>query len=73
MLVAYGEKCTPKTGKELAKILEISTVGFEEKYLGIPVPEGHMKNGKLQPIKERYRKMFCDWKKSMLLVEQKKS
>jgi hypothetical protein len=37
----------------VAIILDVQTVGFEEKYLGLPVPEGRMKNGKFQPVKEK--------------------
>jgi hypothetical protein len=29
-------------------------IGFEENYLGLPVPEGCMKDGKFQPVKEKF-------------------
>jgi hypothetical protein len=48
-------------GNEVASILDIQTVGFEEKYLGLPVPEGRMKDGKFQPIKETIMKKFSDY------------
>ncbi|XP_071683392.1 uncharacterized protein [Lolium perenne] len=35
--------------------------GFEEKYLGLPVPEGRMKDGKFQPVKEKLKKKFSDY------------
>jgi hypothetical protein len=56
-----GKKCTEEDGEEMAAILQISTVGFDEKYLGLPVPEGCMKKGKFQPIRERYEKKLSDW------------
>jgi hypothetical protein len=45
----------------VASILDVPTVGFEEKYLGLPVPEGRMKDGKFQPIKEKLKKRFSDY------------
>jgi hypothetical protein len=56
-----GAKCSTQTGKEMAQILKVPTVGFDEKYLGLPVPEGRMKDGKFQPIKDRYGKRFSNW------------
>jgi hypothetical protein len=41
-----GNKCSEAQGQVVASILEIETVGFEEKYLGLPVPEGRMRDGK---------------------------
>jgi hypothetical protein len=51
-----GNKCTETTGQVVASILEAQTVGFEEKYLGLPIPEGRMKDGKFQPVKEKLKK-----------------
>jgi hypothetical protein len=45
----------------VATILDIQTVGFEEKYLGLPVPEGRMKDGKFQPVKEKIKKRVSDY------------
>jgi hypothetical protein len=56
-----GDKCSEEVGMEMAKILDIPSVSFDEKYLGLPVPEGRMKNGKFQCVKDRYGKHFSDW------------
>jgi hypothetical protein len=56
-----GNKCTAQAGQEVAIILDVQTVGFEEKYLGLPVPEGRMKNGKFQPVKEKIKKRLTDY------------
>jgi hypothetical protein len=56
-----GNKCSEATGQMVASILDVPTVGFEEKYLGLPVPEGRMKDGKFQPIKEKLKKRFSDY------------
>jgi hypothetical protein len=46
------------------------SVNFEEKYLGLPVPNGRMKNGKFEPIKERYKKKLNDWTEKYALCCQ---
>jgi hypothetical protein len=56
-----GNKCTETIGQVVASILEVQTVGFEEKYLGLPIPKGRMKDGKFQPVKEELKKRFSDY------------
>jgi hypothetical protein len=34
---------------------------FEEKYLGLLTPDGHMKNGCCQPIMKRFTKRLSVW------------
>jgi hypothetical protein len=59
--IMYGDKCLPEAQTEIKKILHYETASFEEKYLGLPVSEGRLKNGKFQPIKERFQKRASDW------------
>jgi hypothetical protein len=42
-------------------ILHYETEAFEEKYLGLPVPEGKMVKVKFKTYKERYQKRLNDW------------
>jgi hypothetical protein len=42
-------------------ILNVQNTSFEEKYMGLPIPEGRMKNEKLVPLKETYKKKMSDW------------
>jgi hypothetical protein len=56
-----GNKCTENQGQVVASILVIQRVGFEEKYLGLPVPEGRMKDGKFQPVKRKIKKHVSDY------------
>ena len=42
-------------------ILNITAEGFEDKYLGLPVPEGRMKAGKFQSTKDKALKRSSDW------------
>jgi hypothetical protein len=56
-----GQNCSEEDGQIVAAILEVESTSFDEKYLGLPIPEGRMKNGKLQSTKERLRKKCSDW------------
>ena len=42
-------------------ILKITIDGFEDKYLGLPIPEGRMKAGKFQYTKDKALKRGSDW------------
>jgi hypothetical protein len=46
---------------EIQNILRYETVAFEEKYLGLPVPEGRMNKVKFQPLKSKFMKRASDW------------
>jgi hypothetical protein len=52
---------TADSQNDIKSILKYETTCFEEKYLGLPVPEGRMKKGKLQSHKERFLKRASDW------------
>jgi hypothetical protein len=54
-----GQNVTEDEGAIVASILNVQNTSFEEKYLGLPIPEGRMKDDKFQPTKERLmEKMF---------------
>jgi hypothetical protein len=59
--ILYGHSCEVEAQESIKQILGYETSHFEDKYLGLPVPEGRLKNGKFQPLKERFRKKACDW------------
>jgi hypothetical protein len=59
--ILFGNKCTEETQKAVQDVLKYETQCFEEKYLGLPVPEGRMKNGKFQPVKSKFAKRASDW------------
>jgi phosphoribosylaminoimidazole-succinocarboxamide synthase len=56
-----GQKVTEEEGDIVASILNVQNIYFEEKYLGLPVPEGRMKDDKFQPTKERLMTKCSDW------------
>ncbi|KAK1629097.1 hypothetical protein QYE76_003412 [Lolium multiflorum] len=59
--ILFGNNCQENNKSFVNNILGNLSVNFEEKYLGLPVPNGRMKNGKFEPIKERYKKKLNDW------------
>jgi hypothetical protein len=59
--ILYGDQCPPSIQAEVKNILKYYTTCFEEKYLGLPVPEGKMKSGKLKSTKEIFSKHANDW------------
>ena len=44
--IKFGKKCSMEDQVSTMVILNITVDGFEDKYLGLPVPEGRMKVGK---------------------------
>jgi hypothetical protein len=59
--ILLGNKVTEDDGAATMAVLNIAKADFEEKYLGLPVPEGRMKNGQFQPTKDRASKQMNDW------------
>jgi hypothetical protein len=59
--ILFGNNCRANNTNFINNILGNTSVNFEEKYLGLPVQNGRMKNGKFETIKERYKKKLNDW------------
>ena len=57
----FGKKCSLENQVAIMVILKITVDGFEDKYLGLLVPEGRMKVGKFQYTKEKVLKRLSDW------------
>lgn len=60
MLASVGNKYAENDGATMANILQVHSVGFEDKYLGFPVLEGRTKRGKFQSMKDRVMKRCTD-------------
>ena len=57
----FGKKCSMEDQVDTMVILNITVEGFEDKYLGLPVPEGRMKVGKFQSTKDKALQRASDW------------
>lgn len=57
----FGQQSYETCQEEIKSILQVQNTSFEEKYLGLPVPEGRMKAERFQPTKERSAKHLTGW------------
>ncbi|XP_051221867.1 uncharacterized protein [Lolium perenne] len=60
-VMASVTTCSPEVQTVLKGILKYETVCFEEKYLGLLVPDGRMSKGKFKPTKRKFSKNASDW------------
>jgi hypothetical protein len=58
--IMFNENCPEEIQGNILAILEVEQSSFEEKYLGLPTPDGRMKASRFQPLKERFRKRLTD-------------
>lgn len=56
-----SEACPSEVAADIKETLGVTTSSFENKYLGVPTPEGRMKDENFQPIMERVGKRCNDW------------
>lgn len=59
--VLFGESCPESVVYNIKGILQVETVGFEEKYLGLPTPDRRMTKGKLQNLQVKLTKHFFSY------------
>lgn len=56
-----SEFCPQERLERIKQALQVGNTTYEEKYLGLPTPEGRMKAGQFQPMKDRLSKRMSDW------------
>ena len=59
--IMFGKSWCMENQVSTMVILKITVEGFEDKYLGLPVPQGRMKAGRFQSTKEKAVKRLSDW------------
>jgi hypothetical protein len=59
--ILFGPGCLPATRTEIMHNLQVQEPNFEEKYLGLPTPQGRMHKGRLQNLQERLLKRMMVW------------
>lgn len=57
----FSEKCPVDTQTGIREVLDVANSTFESKYMGLPTPEGRMKDEDFQPIMERFMKRCSNW------------
>jgi hypothetical protein len=65
--VLFGRNCSEGNNIETVNhCWETQNRNADEKYLGLPIPEGRMVKGKFRSIKERFSKRANNWSKKYL-------
>jgi hypothetical protein len=59
--VMFGALCTQQDQERFKDILNVCNATMEERYLGLPTPDGRMSKDKLKTIKERLVHKFNNW------------
>ena len=59
--IMFGEACPTNLQEEVRDILNIQNASFEEKYLGLPTPNGRMSKGKFQNLQAQLLKRLVQW------------
>jgi hypothetical protein len=68
-----GQHTTPDDSDKAAEILKVEVMTLDEKYLGLPIPEGHIKEGKLKSSKEKLSKKFSAWNEKYMSAAAKEA
>jgi hypothetical protein len=61
-----GEGWDEEAIHQVQEILGVERIDFEQKYLGLPTPQGHLKRGVFQPLEMRFIKRMTTWKEKEL-------
>jgi hypothetical protein len=69
--ILFSLACSVANQNEIKSTLAVTQCSFEEKYLGLPTPEGRMKAQRFQPIKDRFRKRLNVWDKKYMSMGAK--
>lgn len=59
--IMFGATCPQDSMDSVCGELQVHNVVGEAKYLGSPTPEGQMKKGHFQPLRNRFGKRINDW------------
>ena len=57
----FGEACPTSVQEHVRDALHVTSLVFEEKYLGLPTPEGRMSKGKFQNLQTSLTKRLVQW------------
>ena len=59
--VLFGTLFSSEAKNSVRGVLQIEKEAFDEKYLGLPTPEGRMKKDNFKPIKAHFGKRLAYW------------
>jgi hypothetical protein len=59
--IQFSKRCPEETQRRVSEVLNIQRDGFEDKYLGLPTPDGRMGRGKFQKLQEQLAQRIQLW------------
>lgn len=59
--IMFGDACPMANQDDVRAVLNITMQVFEEKYLGLPIPEGRMPKGRFQNLQASLTKRLVQW------------
>ena len=54
--ILFGDSCPTVVKEQVRVVLDVTEEGFEDKYLGLPTPEGRMPRGRFQSLQNEFDK-----------------
>ena len=66
VFILFCENCRVADRAAVVQVLEVQEQSFEERYLGLPTPNGRMSKDRLQNLQQKYMKRMIDWDGSQL-------
>ena len=64
--ILFGEHCRVADREAVVQVLEVQQQSFEERYLGLPTPNGRMSKDRFQNLQQKYMKRMIEWDGSQL-------
>ena len=64
--IMFSASCPIPSQEAIRAILHVEKQGFEERYLGLPTPDGRMHRGKFDNLQSRLCKRLLEWGDSLL-------
>ena len=71
--ILVREDLSSEDKQDICSVLGEEKAQFEAKYLGLPTPDGRLKNKLFQPLKEKFAKRMSDWTERLLSSQGRKS
>jgi hypothetical protein len=57
----FSSRCLPEDQDRVKEVLQVTNCAHDEKYLGLPTPEGKMGKDRFKSTKERLSSKFTNW------------
>jgi len=64
--ILVRESLSAEVKGEICNVLGVERAQFEAKYLGLPTPDGRLKDKRFQPLKEKFAKRMAAWTEKLL-------